>query len=354
MQISQLQIYNLKILINQLNNLTTPSSINAPFWVKWLRVSKAQASGSAIIGIRQIYILPTRWGMLFGVLLIALLVGSINYSLSLGYVLTFLLVSLGHLAMLHTWRNVVSCQVEILHTEPVFVGELANIVVNITDTKQRPRYAMTAYLDAAYPDAQDLPSSSNTDKTKYPLFNLALPTAKRGWQTVPRITLYSEFPLSLFHAWAYVQLEFRYLVYPTPSTLTLLKPKAPEAGGELGASSQTQGDEEFTGHKPYQVGDSPKRVDWKASSRGLGMLTKQYHGVGASPVWLDWALLSQAEINSELHLDYEGKISLLTRWVIDAHQAQSLFGLRLPNKVIAPSTGDVHYHACLTALALMD
>ena len=102
------------------------------------------------------------------------------------------------------------------------------------------------------------------------------------------------------------------------------------------------------------MGDSPKRVDWKASSRGFGLLTKQYHGVGASPVWLDWALLSQTELNSDIHLDYEGKISLLTRWVIDAHAAQSLFGLRLPNKVISPSTGDVHYHACLTALALMD
>lgn len=332
--------------------------LNQQFWTKWLRVSKAQASGSALIGIRQVYIFPTRWGLLYGLLLFALLIGSINYSLNLGYVLTFLLTSLGHVAMLHTWRNVVNCQVDILYAERVFAGQLTKFALNIADTKQRPRHSITAYLDAQYPDVQDLPSSSPHDKQQDSMtakpFNLSLPTIKRGWHTLPRITLYSEFPLSLFHAWAYVQLDFRYMVYPTPSTLTLLKPNAPDSGGELGSTSQIEGDEEFVGHKPYQLGDSSKRVDWKASSRGIGLLTKQYQGLGASPVWLDWSLLGETEISSGISIDHEAKISLLTHWVMDAHEAQSLFGLRLPNTVIYPSTGDAHYHACLSTLALMD
>ena len=37
--------------------------------------------------------------------LVLLLLSSINYALSLGFILTFTLVSMAGVAMLHTWRN---------------------------------------------------------------------------------------------------------------------------------------------------------------------------------------------------------------------------------------------------------
>ncbi|HEY8359234.1 MAG TPA: DUF58 domain-containing protein, partial [Ramlibacter sp.] len=40
---------------------------------------------------RNVYILPTRPGFMLGATLLVLLVGSINYQLNLGYLLTFLL-----------------------------------------------------------------------------------------------------------------------------------------------------------------------------------------------------------------------------------------------------------------------
>src|SRR5258706_16381309 len=54
---------------------------------------------------RRIFILPTRQGYAFAVTLLVLLVASINYALSLGFVLTFSLASMAGVAMLHTWRN---------------------------------------------------------------------------------------------------------------------------------------------------------------------------------------------------------------------------------------------------------
>ncbi len=320
---------------------------NRQFWSKWLRVSKAQQGGSALIGIRQIYILPTRWGLLYAVMLITMLVGAINYSLSMGFVLTFLLASLGHLAMLHSWRNLVHCQVEVLRAASVFAEQLSTYEVTINDTKQRARYALVAQLDAQYPDVQDI-NSSISIATKQP-FKLQLPTTQRGWQTMPRITLYTEFPLSLFHAWAYIQLDYRCLIYPKPSELNQQKPLS-AASGIKAEITHTPGDEEFAGHKPYQVGDSPKRVDWKASSRGIGMLTKQYHGQGKSSIWLDWTELQHLQPP----LDDEQKISLLTRWVVDAYAANLHYGLRLPKQTIQPNNNDAHYHQCLSALALME
>ena len=58
-----------------------------------------------MLGQRRVYILPTSAGLMFGVTLVLLLIGSINYNLSLGYVLTFLLAGIGIVSMLHTWRN---------------------------------------------------------------------------------------------------------------------------------------------------------------------------------------------------------------------------------------------------------
>jgi hypothetical protein len=48
---------------------------------------------------RNVYILPTRAGFLFAATLLLLLVGSINYQLSLGYLLTFVLAGSGVVSM---------------------------------------------------------------------------------------------------------------------------------------------------------------------------------------------------------------------------------------------------------------
>ncbi|MEO7345298.1 MAG: DUF58 domain-containing protein, partial [Methylotenera sp.] len=87
------------------------------------------------------------------------------------------------------------------------------------------------------------------------------------------------------------------------------------------------------------------RVDWKASSREQGLLTKQFQGEASATLWLDFTATTGENI--------EVRISQLTRWVLDANSQQLKYGLRLPNKSINPNTGDSHYHQCLTALALM-
>ncbi|HWU82526.1 MAG TPA: hypothetical protein VN063_03450, partial [Methylophilaceae bacterium] len=61
--------------------------LNIPDWRKWLRVARAEHA-PAVLTRRHIYILPTRYGLLYGVILIGMLIGSINYTLSLGFFLT--------------------------------------------------------------------------------------------------------------------------------------------------------------------------------------------------------------------------------------------------------------------------
>ena len=70
---------------------------------------------------RNVYILPTKQGLIFAVLLMLMLIGAINYNNNLAYLMTFLLASLSVVAILHTYRNLLRLLVTIGHIEPRFV-----------------------------------------------------------------------------------------------------------------------------------------------------------------------------------------------------------------------------------------
>jgi uncharacterized protein (DUF58 family) len=111
-----------------------------------------------------------------------------------------------------------------------------------------------------------------------------------------------------------------------------------------GGRHTTSGDDDFSGLRGYQHGDSPRRVDWKASAKEQGLLTKQFQGAENASLWLDWNLLPGR--------DAEQKISVLTRWALDAQVSGQPYGLRLPGREITPGYGEQHDHLCLEALAL--
>jgi uncharacterized protein (DUF58 family) len=308
-----------------------------PFWQQWVRVADSTGT-NAILSPRKIYIIPTLWGFLYGLMLLGLLAGAINYSVSLGFFVTFLLTSLGNLGMLHTWRNLVYLEVRLQHAKPVFAGETAQVLAEVSDTKNRVRYAICAHFPNNTQDHQDIPANATQS------FQLPIVTHQRGYFVCPRLTLYTEFPLSLFYAWAYVAQPLQILVYPKP-VHHALDPRASADVDAQGNAFYSKGDDEFNGHKTYQQGDAVSRVDWKASSRGIGLFTKQYSGKGQSTVWLDW--------ESTSGLEKEARISQLTYWVIEAYQSQQTFGLRLPNGTLKPSNTEAHYHQALTALAVL-
>lgn len=309
----------------------------------WFRV--AQPIGNATrLSRRHIYIMPTSFGWLYGLLLISLLVGSINYSLSLGFAMTFLLAGMGAISMLHTWRNLANIKIMMHRAKPVFAGEAAIFEIMLSEENNRTRYAVNAkFADNAATQKADI-NYANIPALSNEIVKLALTSHRRGWLKAPRIILATEFPVSFFHVWAYAEIDSQCLIYPSPSLRSRTIPSN-SAEGTKGAKQTPQGDDDFAGHRNYQFGDSPKRVDWKASSREQGLLTKQFQGEASATLWLDFTATTGENI--------EVRISQLTRWVLDANSQQLKYGLRLPNKSINPNTGDSHYHQCLTALALM-
>jgi uncharacterized protein (DUF58 family) len=306
-------------------------------WKQWLRTVRANHA-PAVLSRRHIYILPTRFGVVYMFMLLGMLIGSINYTLSLGFVVTFLLAGVGAMAMLHTWRNLAWLEIESRRAEPVFAGEDAIFEIAIRETRQRPRYAVAAHFENGEHVIADLAAGSEN------LLRLPMRSKTRGWLNAGRITLYTEFPLSLFHVWSYVELGSRCLIYPQP-LLQGVPVQASADQGTAGALDARSGDDDFAGLRTYQLGDSPRRVDWKASSREQGLFTKQFQGEARSSLWFDWSQTPGS--------DAEQRIRQLTRWIVDAHAERQSYGLRLPGEKFPPSTGEAHYRACLQALALL-
>ena len=91
-----------------------------PRLANWLYGFTPPESGTVELVHRRVYIVPTRLGWFFGGTLIVLLIGSINYALSLGFALTFLLGGLGLVGMVHTARNLARIAVSAGRAEPVF------------------------------------------------------------------------------------------------------------------------------------------------------------------------------------------------------------------------------------------
>src|SRR5204863_3079146 len=96
-----------------------------PLEVRWrdqlsTTVRSVPERGEIVLGHRRVYIVPSRLGLFFGGALAILLVGSINYALALGFVLTFLLAGMGVAAMVQTTRNLARLSVRAGRSDAVF------------------------------------------------------------------------------------------------------------------------------------------------------------------------------------------------------------------------------------------
>ena len=107
----------------------------------WIFRASVPESSPVTLVQRRIFILPTRQGYVFAVTVLVLLVASINYTLSLGFVLTFLLASMGGVAMLHTWRNLAHLKLRPGRCDPVFAGETAHFGITV-ETPSLTRFAI--------------------------------------------------------------------------------------------------------------------------------------------------------------------------------------------------------------------
>ena len=134
------------------------------------------------------------------------------------------------------------------------------------------------------------------------------------------------------------------LVYPKPADVVPEPPATQTAHGHR--QHDARGEEDFAGLRRFHEGDSPRQVAWKAYARTGDLLSKQFSGADTSSQWFDFDHIQAANV--------ELRLSIITRWIMDADRTQRDYGLRLPGHEFNPAHGEAHRHRCLETLAFFD
>ena len=281
--------------------------------------------------------LPTQHGVIFAFMLLAMLLIAVNYANTLAYIMTFLLVSLVLVSMLYTHRNLSGIEVSVGRCMKVFAGSQLQYQVCLQNHAERQRHDVG--LDIEGQQGQRL----NLQAGALVCIPCEFHVLRRGWAALPAVQVNTRYPLGIMFSWSRAyQASRKCLVYPKPGPLI---PFPTGTGGELTGSQLTQqsGHDDFAGLRAYSEGDAMQHVDWKAYARGKGMHTKTF-AAGQSP---------QLEFNWQgLPGDIEQRISLMTRWVIEADSLGARYALGLPGKKIPANAGSKHMEHCLRELAL--
>jgi uncharacterized protein (DUF58 family) len=166
----------------------------------------------------------------------------------------------------------------------------------------------------------------------------------RGTLSVPRLSVFSRYPVGLFTCWTWIKLDFEGVVYPKPLFTPFQYVGQTDAGVEAAQHIVSRGVDDFRGFRAYQSGDSLKHVAWRQYAKTHQLLTKEFEQPQALGHWLDWDALPGYKT--------EHRLQVLCGWVVRSHEENREYGLNLPGLNIASGRGDAHQQACLTALAL--
>jgi uncharacterized protein (DUF58 family) len=306
--------------------------------LRWVADRHTRHHGPLTLQRRKIYILPTRYGLLFGAMAVVLLLSAINYGNSMAFAVAFLLMGIGLMDMYHTHQNLLGLMLEPLQAKAIFAGMTANFPLRLHNPSRRPRMSILLESPDGNVTAVDVPGQAQI------VAELAVNSKQRGLLSAPRFAVSTRHPLGLFRAWTWMQLEMDCLVYPQPLAKASLPANSLGTEGEQRPTS-IAGQDDFNGLREYRQGDSYRHIAWRHVARRDGdPITKIYTHPTSAQLWLDYDELPE--------LTCEERLSHLCRLVLDCESRSIRYGLRVPEQDIAPDLGIQHKESCLRTLAL--
>ncbi|MFC6617057.1 hypothetical protein [Deinococcus radiophilus] len=178
------------------------------------------------------------------------LVGCVNYDLSLGYALTFLLAGVWVTSAAYAARQAREVEAQLAAPAHGTVGETApyQIAVRRQGAGLPFRAEVTGQGGGR---VWTVPAQTELDTV-----TLDLPLTARG-EHHPRVTLSLHDPLGLWRVIRPLHPRRPLLVWPRPEAHPPAPPQEAQLGADSGTGRRVRGDAEFSGLRPYQAGDTP-------------------------------------------------------------------------------------------------
>ena len=302
---------------------------------QWIRRRQGEDVLPVTLHRRRLYILPTRTGMAFGVLLLLMLIAGLNYANSLALLTTFLLAGLALVSMHACHRNLLGLTVTDLAAQDSFAGGEAQVQVRLANPGAPARVGIELETAAGAAAACSVPAHGTA------AVRLQIATPVRGAIPIGRLRIRTTWPFGLFRGWTWLHVADELTVYPRPHGS---RPMPVAAGARGGATPRDSGElDEWATLRAFRDGDSPRQVAWKAYARGAPLLVKEYTASGSAERLFDFSALAG--------LDTEQRLSQLAKWITSCAADGERFGLKLPRRFIELDQGPGHRQRCLRALA---
>jgi|GEM_PF-1290901 len=287
---------------------------------------------------KKIYILPTRPGLIFLSVILVIFIGSFNENNNMGLLFSFFLFSLLIFSIKETRNSLLNLKINSVNIENNFAGSKAKTEIFLSSgTEKKENIQIKAKSSFTKIDFIERNSGARAV--------LFTDTFKRGIYNYPEITISSHYPYGIFNSWTYLNPPKKQIIWPKPAnrgvSATQLKNMQEDNSKNL---IKNKNEDEFKGLREYEKGDSIKRISWKAYSRGMGLLIKdfstEFENEEVNILW--------DRINIK---DTETKLSVICKTILNLESSDIRYGLKIPGFEIKPSKGLRHKNYCLEILA---
>lgn len=276
------------------------------------------------LGLRSLYIVPSRFGLLWLASSALLLLVAIQTASNSTLLLAFVMLGLMLLAMFLTHDTLQGLTLRCGDPSAAFAAEPTNYPILLETRSPRPLIRLHFRGDDQVVSLQPPAGVSRLDLIWTPQC--------RGWQSPPQLMIETIAPLGLFICWMRWIPPRPQLIWPRRRSGPVVEQRATPPGNGL---------EEWLGLRDVRDQDRPSVVDWSGLAKGRSLQAKVF----SDPVDQERMLQPAAAIPLDRAVEH------LADRVLQLHQRGIRYGLRLHGRTLAPGHGVKHRDACLEALA---
>ena len=282
-------------------------------------------SAEFCLGLRTLYIIPSRFGMVWLATAALLLLVAIQTSSNSTFLIAFLLLGLMFLAMFLTHDNLQGIKVRCGESSPGFAAEPINYLLVLDSPTARQRLQLR--FQGQLPHQLDYLEAGETRVV------LSWTPGQRGWQVPPRLLLDCVAPLGLFICWTRWQPPKPQLIWPA-------RRRGPVQDTSL--HRLRDGLEEWNDLRPLRPGERQALVDWAGVAKGRPLQVKLFRDPGDA----------ERMLSPSAGLPWDEALEHLAERIWQLHHRGERYGLKLRGRTLAPASGIRHRDACLALLAL--
>ena len=308
------------------------------FFFKW-QDKRYKVDSAYQLASKNLYIFPSALGFAFLAMILVLWLLGTNYQNNLILALSYLLISVFVVSILHTYANLAGLEIHFKGVPHVFAGEVSQWGFSVKNEYAKSRENIYAKWQHADID-EDIYFA--LDPWEEAAVSVPLTVPKRGVYKPGRLMLESRYPLGLLRCWTWLKWDACVVVYPKPLAKPL--PRAFAVDHLSDGDHPTKGGDDFNALNNYRPGDSLKHIAWKSYAKEKGLMTKEFSQNLSREIWMDFSQMKQT--------DTEERLSILCHWALEFHLQNENYGLKLPGTVIEPGCGDNHRAEVLNALAV--